>query len=209
MEKVKIHYDKDGWVCNRYPRDIPIDDDKCFIEVDESEYSKTLGCDNHHAWRVVDGKLVHERYEETPEDEQLQRLRDLREEICFPIINRGNHGMTVYRPSRKKNWPVGTKTGWMSQKPKSNHEIHRGFLFQKRSVKKMAQRCGREAIQKDLLVLKSLKAIGELTVANAIAVKNGHQNGEMEKAQEEFESVDKELNAFLMEQAVKKVSKKR
>jgi len=58
--------------------------------------------------------------------------------------------------------------------------------------------------QKDLLVLKSLKAIGELTVANAIAVKNGHQNGEMEKAQSDFEQIDKELNDFLLEQAVKK-----
>jgi hypothetical protein len=28
---------------------------------------------------------------------------------------------------------------------------------------------------KDMLVLKCLKAIGELTVANAVAVKNGHQ----------------------------------
>ena len=63
--------------------------------------------------------------------------------------------------------------------------------------------------QKDILVLKSLKAIGELTVANAIAVKTGHQNGEMEKAQEEFESVDKELHAFLLENAVKKVNKGR
>ena len=63
--------------------------------------------------------------------------------------------------------------------------------------------------QKDLLMLKCLKAIGELTVANAIAVKTGHQNGEMEKAKEEFESVDKDLNAFLMEQAIKKTNKKR
>ena len=58
--------------------------------------------------------------------------------------------------------------------------------------------------QKDLLVLKSLKAIGELCVANAIAVKTGHTNGEMEKARADFESVDKELDAFLLEQAVKK-----
>ena len=73
---------------------------------------------------------------------------------------------------------------------------------------KHLEKCTNEAedrrTQKDILVLKSLKAIGELTVANAIAVKAGHQNGEMEKAQQEFESVDKELHAFLLEQAVKK-----
>ena len=63
-------------------------------------------------------------------------------------------------------------------------------------------------LQKDLLVLKSLKAIGELTVANSIAVKQGHCNGEIDKVKKEFEGVDKELHAFLMESTVKKVNKK-
>jgi hypothetical protein len=76
-------------------------------------------------------------------------------------------------------------------------------------MEKCAEGAEERRTQKDILVLKSLKCIGELTVANAVAVKNGHQNGEMEKAQAEFESVDKELNAFLMECAVKKVNKKR
>ena len=78
---------------------------------------------------------------------------------------------------------------------------------------KRMEKCNEDAeerrTQKDLLVLKCLKAIGELTCANALAVKNGHTNGEMEKAQKDFESVDKELNAFLLECAVKKVNKKR
>ena len=89
MEKVKIHYNKDGWLCNRYPYDITIDDESRFIEVDEQTHDKTLGCDKHFSWRVKNGKLCHERYEDTPEEVLLQELRDRREEICFPIINRG------------------------------------------------------------------------------------------------------------------------
>ena len=62
--------------------------------------------------------------------------------------------------------------------------------------------------KKDLLVLKSLKAIGDLTCANAIAIKNGHCNGELDEAKKSFESVEKELNAFILESAVKKVNTK-
>jgi len=62
---------------------------------------------------------------------------------------------------------------------------------------------------KDLLVLKSLKALGELTVANAVAVRDGHTNGEMSKAMDEFNAVDKELHEFLMKSATKSTSNKR
>ena len=58
--------------------------------------------------------------------------------------------------------------------------------------------------KKDVLMMKSLKAIGELTVANAIAVKEGKTNGEMHKAMEDFEEVDKELFDFLIQNTVKK-----
>jgi len=75
-----------------------------------------------------------------------------------------------------------------------------------KKVEKFTEDAEERRTQKDLLVLKSLKAIGELAMANSIAVKNGHCNGEMDKAQKDFESVDKELNAFLLESAVKKVN---
>ena len=58
--------------------------------------------------------------------------------------------------------------------------------------------------KKDVLVLKSLKAIGTLTVANAIAVKEGKQNGEMHKAMKEYKIVDKELYDFLIDSTAKK-----
>jgi|GEM_PF-1082705 len=60
--------------------------------------------------------------------------------------------------------------------------------------------------KKDLLVLKSLKAIGDLTCANAIAIKQGHCNGEVDAAKKSFEAVEKELDAFILESAVKKVN---
>lgn len=56
---------------------------------------------------------------------------------------------------------------------------------------------------KDVLMLKSIKAIGELTVANAIAVMEGKTNGEMHKALDDFEIVDKELYDFLIQNSVK------
>ena len=85
----KIHYNKEGWVCERYPRDLPIDDKERFIVASEEEWEKTLSSQDNHAWKVVNGKLVEVRYQETPEEEVLETFRQLREEICFPVINRG------------------------------------------------------------------------------------------------------------------------
>ena len=84
------------------------------------------------------------------------------------------------------------------------------LFFVQRHFKRMEKHaeCAEErTTKKDILILKSLKAIGELTVANAIAVRDGKTNGCTAKALKEFESVDKELNAFLLESAVKKVNK--
>lgn len=76
----KIYYNLEGWVCRRYPKDIPIDDPNRYIEVDKSEYEKTLYVDVGYAWRVVDGKLVVEKYGEIPPyieiDELKTKLRD-------------------------------------------------------------------------------------------------------------------------------------
>jgi len=55
--------------------------------------------------------------------------------------------------------------------------------------------------KRDYLMLKSLRAIGELAAANAIAVKDGKTNGEMHKAMDDFTEVDKELDDFLIKNA--------
>ena len=74
-------------------------------------------------------------------------------------------------------------------------------------IKDCTEKAEDNRIQNALLILKSLHAIGELCHANATAIKQGHCNGEIDKAKKEFESVEKELRAFLLEQAVNKVNK--
>jgi hypothetical protein len=68
---IKIHYNKDGWVCERYPYDLKIDNENRFIEVNEKQYNNTLSCDIHKAWKVVNKKLIVDVYEETPQSELL------------------------------------------------------------------------------------------------------------------------------------------
>jgi len=76
-----------------------------------------------------------------------------------------------------------------------------------KNMEKRAERTECRSEQKDVLILRSLKAIGELTVANAIAVKTGHSNGELDKAQKDFEAVDKELDSFLIRSSVASTKK--
>jgi len=73
---------------------------------------------------------------------------------------------------------------------------------------KRAEEAEERRTQKDLLVLKSLKAIGELCIANAVATRQGHANGELTAAQKDFEAVDKELNDFILKSAAQKVNKR-
>ena len=58
---MKVYYNEDGWVCQRYPYDIPITDESRFIEVEDD--SITFCADKYFAWRVVDGKLEMQQYE--------------------------------------------------------------------------------------------------------------------------------------------------
>lgn len=60
----KIFYNEDGWVCDRYPNDVPVDDESRFIEVDEEEEAKTFVTSYGYAWRVVNGKLINEVYDQ-------------------------------------------------------------------------------------------------------------------------------------------------
>ena len=107
LTEYKIFYNKDGWICERYPNDLPIDSKKRFLIVGKDTFYKTLDAANHFAWRVVDGEIKHERYEETPEDEVKQFLGEQRAEVCFPIINRGllwYEGLTMAQKTELKKW---------------------------------------------------------------------------------------------------------
>ncbi|MBQ8332104.1 MAG: hypothetical protein IJX94_06375 [Clostridia bacterium] len=52
--------------------------------------------------------------------------------------------------------------------------------------------------QESILVLRSLNALGKLTVANAIALKDGKTNGELSAALREYEAVERELYQYLV-----------
>jgi hypothetical protein len=53
--------------------------------------------------------------------------------------------------------------------------------------------------KENVLILKSINAVGKLTVANSIALRDGKTNGEMHTALEEYDEVDKEMYEYLLE----------
>ena len=48
------------------------------------------------------------------------------------------------------------------------------------------------------LILKCLNALGNLTVANSIALRDGKTNGELSAALSEYEKINKELYQYLI-----------
>jgi hypothetical protein len=80
------------------------------------------------------------------------------------------------------------------------------FLLQRWFKKKDALDEVRDkAKQKEnVLILKSINAVGHLTEATAIALRDGHTNGEMHKALDEYGEVDKEMYNYLLERNAQK-----
>lgn len=68
----KIYYNNAGWVCQRYPYDLPIENENQFIEVDNETYEQTMSCAKHYSWRVINGKLEMQQYEDIPQSEIAQ-----------------------------------------------------------------------------------------------------------------------------------------
>ncbi len=58
--------------------------------------------------------------------------------------------------------------------------------------------------KENVLILKSINAVGKLTVANSIAIRDGKTNGETHEALENYEEVDSELYEYLLEVNSKK-----
>ncbi len=54
-------------------------------------------------------------------------------------------------------------------------------------------------MEETALVLKTLNAVGKLTVANTIALRDGKTNGETNAALSEYEHVEKKLYRYLVE----------
>lgn len=80
----KVFYNNQGWVCNRFPYDLPIDNEDLFIEVDEQTYEKTLSTPLGMAWRVVGGKLEEQVYNKTEFSKSAteQEIANLKQEIA-------------------------------------------------------------------------------------------------------------------------------
>ncbi len=74
--------------------------------------------------------------------------------------------------------------------------------FFKKKAKKDEERDAAKA-RENLLILKSIDAVGKLTYADAIAIRDGKTNGEMKSAIEAYKKADEELYEFLLEQSVR------
>lgn len=80
------------------------------------------------------------------------------------------------------------------------------FLLQ-RFFKKKEERDKLRDEQKakeNVLILKSIDAVGKLTYANAIAISEGKTNGEMHEAMDTYKEVKDDLYDYLLEQNSKK-----
>ena len=58
--------------------------------------------------------------------------------------------------------------------------------------------------RENILILKSIDAVGKLTYADAIAIRDGKTNGEMAEAIKAYKQADQELYEFLLEQNANK-----
>lgn len=58
--------------------------------------------------------------------------------------------------------------------------------------------------KENVLILKSIKVLGELTEANSIAIRDGKTNGELKAALRDYTDLSKELDEFLIEQIADK-----
>jgi Mn2+/Fe2+ NRAMP family transporter len=58
--------------------------------------------------------------------------------------------------------------------------------------------------RENILILKSINAVGKLTEATAIAVASGKTNGEMHSALEGYGSIEREMYDYLLEQNANK-----
>lgn len=56
---MRIYYNKDtGIICERYPKDLIVDDDCLELEVTDAEYEETLQCDYGKVWAIKNGILT-------------------------------------------------------------------------------------------------------------------------------------------------------
>ena len=81
-----------------------------------------------------------------------------------------------------------------------------GAFFLQRFFKRKEKRtrAGCVKAKENMLIMENIKAVGQLTVANAIALRDGKTNGEMHAALAEYERVEKETYQYLLERNAQK-----
>ena len=80
------------------------------------------------------------------------------------------------------------------------------FFLQRYFKKKEKREAERDRVRRreNVLLMKSLDAVGKLTYANAIAIRDGKTNGEMHEAMETYQENKAEMYEYLLEQNSKK-----
>lgn len=79
----KLYYTSQGWLCNRQPYMIPVENNELYIEVDDDVYYDTLFARTGMAWRIVNRKLEQVIYDKTAYqiDQMRQEIHELKAEI--------------------------------------------------------------------------------------------------------------------------------
>ena len=75
-------------------------------------------------------------------------------------------------------------------------------VFKKKQ--KVDEERDRAKAKENMLILKSIDAVGKLTYADAVAIRDGKTNGEMKEAMKAYAEVKDELYEYLLEQNSKK-----
>ncbi len=80
------------------------------------------------------------------------------------------------------------------------------FFLQRffKKKQKVDEERDRAKSKENMLILKSIDAVGKLTYADAVAIRDGKTNGEMKEAMKAYAEVKDELYEYLLEQNSKK-----
>jgi len=80
------------------------------------------------------------------------------------------------------------------------------FFLQRffKKKQKVDEERDRAKAKENMLILKSVDAVGKLTYADAVAIRDGKTNGEMKEAMKAYAEVKDELYEYLLEQNSKK-----
>lgn len=132
-------------------------------------------------------------------------------------------------PMQKGNWCTGRLKQSVLQKVQRNAIVYIGiaidepkrfhmsicasiisgmvlFFLQRffKKKQKVDEERDRAKAKENMLILKSIDAVGKLTYADAVAIRDGKTNGEMKEAMKAYAEVKDELYEYLLEQNSKK-----